>query len=89
MHNVSAFSTAYAARRGGAPVEAIAVVVSEGPGLEPVLQFVVVDQAGLATLAAAAEVDLHGVVEGASGVEEADARDAGLPEVKRTPATGP
>ena len=30
MHAVSAFFTAYSARREGAPVEAVALVVSEG-----------------------------------------------------------
>jgi hypothetical protein len=82
-HSLSAFFTAYSARRGGAPVEAIAVIVSDGPDSEPALRFVVVDEAGLATIAAADEVDLYGVFEDAREVEEGEARDAGLPTVER------
>jgi hypothetical protein len=62
MANVSAFFTAYSAKRGDDRVEAIAVVV-DGEGSTATLRFVVVDQAGLASIANASQLDLYGVQE--------------------------
>jgi hypothetical protein len=70
MHAVSAFFTAYSARREGAPVEAVALVVSEGPGIDPILRFVIVDERGRASLVSADELDLYGVIEDARELEE-------------------
>ncbi|HYU48594.1 MAG TPA: hypothetical protein VEO91_01530 [Candidatus Limnocylindria bacterium] len=75
MHAVSAFFTAYSARREGAPVEAVALVVSEGPGAEPILRFVIVDERGRASVVEADELDLFGVIDDAREAEEAIARD--------------
>lgn len=61
MHDVSTFAASYAAGRGERPVEAIAVVVSDGAGPEPNLRFIVVDEQGRASLADARELDLYGV----------------------------
>lgn len=72
MHAVSAFFTAYSARREGAPVEAVAVVVSEGPGTEPVLRFVVVDAQGRASMADAHDLDLDGVIDDANEAARED-----------------
>lgn len=62
MSAVSVFFTAYSARRGEQRVEAVAVVV-EGEGSTASLRFVVVDERGRASIAAADEVDLYGVLE--------------------------
>ena len=70
MHSVSAFVTAYSARRSGAPVEAIALVISEGSGTDPILRFVVVDERGKASFAEAVELDLYGVVQDAADMAE-------------------
>ena len=75
MHSVSAFFTAYSARRNGVAVEAVAVIVSEGPGTEPVLRFVVVDPAGHASMAEADELDLYGVIDDGREAAEAIVRD--------------
>lgn len=78
MHSLSAFFTSYSAHRGGAKVEAVALVVSDGEGTEPALRFVVVDEGGHASLAPADEVDLYGVIEDARLFAEQDAaREAG------------
>ena len=61
MHNVSTFTASYAAGRGERPVEAIAVVVSDGSGPEPSLRFIVVDEQGRASFANAEDLDLYGV----------------------------
>ena len=71
MHSVSAFFTAYSALRAGAPVEVIAAVVSDGPGVEPILRFVVVDGLGHASVAASEELNLYGVVDAAANDAEA------------------
>jgi hypothetical protein len=63
MNNVSAFFTSYSARRNGESVEAIALIVSDGPGLEPVIRFVVVDESGQASVAPAGDLDLYGVAD--------------------------
>ena len=62
MADVSAFFTAYSARRDAARVEAIAVVV-EGSGSTAVVRFVVVDEQGRASLAEAEGLDLYGAYE--------------------------
>jgi hypothetical protein len=61
MHSVSTFFTSYSARRSGSAVEAVALIVSEGPGVEPVIRFVVVDESGRASVAESEELDLYGV----------------------------
>jgi hypothetical protein len=60
QHTVSAFFTGYSATRGEAGVEAVAVVLSEGGGPEPMLRFVVVNEDGRASLANAEELNLYG-----------------------------
>jgi hypothetical protein len=77
MHSVSTFFTAYSARRGDVAVEAIAVVVSDGPNADPVIRFVVVDAAGRASLADARELDLYGVIDDAREANTPDTDDAG------------
>ncbi len=72
MHSVSAFFTAYSARRGTDRVEAVALVVSEGPDSEPVLRFVVVAEDGRASFANPEELDLYGVTEDAQLPEEGE-----------------
>jgi hypothetical protein len=76
MHSVSAFFTAYSARRAGAPVEAVAVVVSDSADADPVLRFVVVDENGRASLADAGELDLYGVTDGRAS-DDPDLADVG------------
>jgi hypothetical protein len=63
LHSVSAFFTAYSARRGADRVEAVALVVSEGEGTDPVLRFVVVGEDGRASFARPDELDLYGAYE--------------------------
>lgn len=60
--SVSAFFTAYSARLGGEPVEAVAVLVG-GEGDDMRLRFVVVDAQGHASIADAADLDLYGVAD--------------------------
>ena len=60
MHAVSAFFTAYSALADGNRVEAIGVVISDGPTGEPTVRLMVVDEAGHASLRDANEVDMYG-----------------------------
>jgi hypothetical protein len=69
MHSVSAFFTAYSARRSGEAVEAVALIVSEGSEPDPIIRFVVVDERGRASVADAAELDLYGVIDDAREAE--------------------
>jgi hypothetical protein len=75
VHSVATFFTAYEAGRGKSPVEAIAVVVGDGPGPEPVMRFIVVDEGGQASLADARDLDLYGVWLGTQEADEAIADD--------------
>lgn len=59
-HSVSTFFTGYSALLDEKRVEAVAVVVSDEGGLEPVLRMVVVDEAGMASLVAAEKLDMFG-----------------------------
>jgi len=77
MHHVSTFAASYAAGRGKSAVEVIAVVVTDGSGPESVLQFVVVDEMGRASLANAEDLDLYGVWLRAQNVEPGE--DAASP----------
>jgi hypothetical protein len=72
MHAVSAFFTAYSARLDGSAVEAIAVVVSEGPNTDPELRFVVVDERGRASIVGSNNLDLYGVIDDARQAEEGE-----------------
>ena len=66
MADVSAFFTAYSAKRGSERVEAIAVFV-EGSGIDATVNFVVVDEQGRASIAQAHELDLYGAYADAEG----------------------
>lgn len=61
MSNVSAFFTAYSAKRGNVNVEAIAVIV-DGSGSTAAVGFVVVDPEGRASIAPAGDLDLYGAI---------------------------
>lgn len=69
MSGVSAFWTAYSAKRGDVHVEAIAIWV-EGSGSTASLSFVVVDQNGHASIAKADELDLYGAYADEGGADE-------------------
>jgi len=62
MSGVSAFFTAYSARRGEERVEAVALIV-DGEGSRSSVRFVVVDEDGHASIVSADELDLYGVIE--------------------------
>lgn len=70
MGGVSAFWTAYSARRGDERVEAIVVIV-DGTGSTASVSFVVVDERGQASIARADELDLYGVRDESYGESEA------------------
>jgi len=63
MAAVSTFFTAYSALRGTDRVEAIAIIVTEAPGLEPAHHYVVVDERGVSSLAHPKELILYGIIE--------------------------
>ena len=62
-HSVSTFFTAYSALLDQKHVEAVAVVISDEGGPEPVLRMVVVDEAGAASLVRAERLDMYGAYE--------------------------
>jgi hypothetical protein len=69
--NVASFFAGYSAKRADERVEAIALIV-DGEGSAASLRFVVVDQAGKATIANASQLDLYGVQEEAYAAESPD-----------------
>ena len=61
-HAISTFFTSYTCKTAGRAderVEAIALMASEGPGTEPLLRVVVVDQEGRLSVVPAEDVDLR------------------------------
>jgi hypothetical protein len=62
-HSVSTFFTGYSALLDEKRVEAVAVVVSDEGGPDPVLRMVVVDEAGGASLVRAERLDMYGAYE--------------------------
>ncbi|HET7472992.1 MAG TPA: hypothetical protein VFJ71_07695 [Candidatus Limnocylindrales bacterium] len=62
-HSVSTFFTGYSALLDEKRVEAVAVVISDEGGAEPVLRMVIVDEAGAASLVRADRLDMYGAYE--------------------------
>jgi hypothetical protein len=62
-HSVSTFFTGYSALLDDKRVEAVAVVISDEGGPEPVLRMVVVDEDGAASLVQADRLDMYGAYE--------------------------
>jgi hypothetical protein len=72
-HSVSTFFTGYSALLDEKRVEAVAVVVSDEGGPDPVLRMVVVDEAGRASLVPAERLDMYGAYEREEEEEEESA----------------
>jgi hypothetical protein len=62
-HSVSTFFTGYSALLDEKRVEAVAIVISDQDGPEPVLRMVVIDEAGKASLVVADRLDMYGAYE--------------------------
>lgn len=61
MPGVSTFFTSYSARRGESRVEAIALVILDGP--DPEHRYIVVDEQGASYMVRPEELDLYGAYE--------------------------